>query len=116
MIYFFSQLSMKNLILLSIGIFTVFFFFDVSYYLFFPETKGATRWIKLFNISLQPSEIIKPVFVIISSLLLSRYKSKQDYSFLVNILIFFTCFSYSTYTTRFWNVFINCLCVDNSSD
>ena len=55
---------------------------------FFPETKGATRWIKLFNISLQPSEIIKPVFVIISSLLLSRYKSKQDYSFLVNILIF----------------------------
>ena len=88
MIYFFSQLSMKNLILLSISIFTVSFFLMCLTIFFFPETKGATRWIKLFNISLQPSEIIKPVFVIISSLLLSRYKSKQDYSFLVNILIF----------------------------
>ena len=86
MIYFFSQLSMKNLILLSIGIFTV-FFFDVSYYLFFPETKGATRWIKLFTF-FATIRNYKPVFVIISSLLLSRYKSKQDYSFLVNILIF----------------------------
>ena len=74
---FFSQLSMKNLILLSIGIFTVSFFLMCLTIFFFPETKGATRWIKLFNISLQPSEIIKPVFVIISSLLLSRYKSKK---------------------------------------
>ena len=42
MIYFFSQLSMKNLILLSIGIFTVSFFIVL---LSFSETKIFPRWI-----------------------------------------------------------------------
>ena len=114
MIYFFHSFSMKNLILLSIGIFTVSFFFDVSYYLFFQKLKVLLDGLN-YLIFLCNHQNLKPVFVIISSLLLSRYKSKQDYS-LVNILIFLLVSSYSTYTTRFWNVFINCLCVDNSSD
>ena len=76
-----------------------FFFFDVSYYLFFPETKGATRWIKLFNISLQPSEILKPVFL----LLFLYYQDTNQKRIILSCKYFnfFTCFSYSTYTTDF---------------
>ena len=66
---------------------------------FFPETKGATRWIKLFNISLQPSEIIKPVFVIISSLYYQDIN--QTRLFFPCKYFNFSCFSYSTYTTDF---------------
>ena len=87
LIFFLSKLSLKNLIILSI------FFFLISFVMltttiFFSETKGASRWIEIFGFSFQPSEILKPSFVIISSLLLSRYKAKGDLSFLINLIIF----------------------------
>ena len=50
--------------------------------------KGANRWIKLSNFSFQPTEVLKPSFVILSALLLGRYKSKNDFSFLLNIFLF----------------------------
>ena len=53
---------------------------------FFPETKGANRWIKFYNFSFQPSELLKPSFIVLSAVLLGRYKIKNDYSFFLNIL------------------------------
>jgi len=50
--------------------------------------KGASRWMKIFNFSFQPTEILKPTFVVLSALLLGRYKSKNDFSFLLNISLF----------------------------
>ena len=38
-----------------------------------PQLKGAKRWIRVFGFSLQPSEFIKPVFIMINSLILSKY-------------------------------------------
>ena len=86
-IFFFSTLSIRNLIIMSLIIFT--FCLILSFIvLFLPnETKGAKRWLKLFQFTVQPSEFIKPAYVIISALLLSRFKKKSDMSFNINIIL-----------------------------
>ena len=82
-----SMLSVKNLIFFSIS--TFFIFIILSFLpLFQEEIKGASRWIKFFNFSIQPSEFLKPTFIIMSALLLSRYKKKADNSFFLNFLLF----------------------------
>ena len=82
-----SMLSVKNLIFFSIS--TFFIFLILSFVpLFQQEIKGASRWIKFLNFSLQPSEFLKPTFITMSALLLSRYKKKEDYSFLFNFSLF----------------------------
>ena len=43
---------------------------------------------QIFGFSFQPSEIIKPSFIVVSSLLLSRFKTKNDLSFIINVFIF----------------------------
>ena len=83
-----SRLSVKNLIFISIFFFCLSLFLSLSTIIFFSETKGASRWIKVLGFSFQPSEIIKPSFIVISSLLLSRFKTKNDLSFLINVFIF----------------------------
>ena len=87
-IYLFSKLSLKNLVIISILFFTFSILLSISTILFFPETKGASRWIKLFNFSFQPTEVLKPTFIVISSLLLTRYNSKRDFSFFINLILF----------------------------
>ena len=82
-----SQLSLKNLIFVSFFLFFVGITLTLCTIFFFPETKGASRWIKLFSFSFQPSELLKPSFIIISSVLLGRYKLKNDYSIYLNIFL-----------------------------
>ncbi|PCI01224.1 MAG: cell division protein FtsW [Alphaproteobacteria bacterium] len=43
------------------------------------EVKGATRWIYVFGFSIQPSEFLKPAFVVLAAFFLS--KQKQDEGF-----------------------------------
>ena len=38
-----------------------------------PEVKGATRWLPIFGIPLQPSEFVKPAVVIVAANLLARH-------------------------------------------
>ena len=80
-ICFLSRLSIKNLIFISIFLFCISLFLSLSTIIFFPETKGASRWVKFFGFSFQPSEIIKPSFIVISALLLSRFKTKMTFPF-----------------------------------
>ena len=40
------------------------------------EIKGAKRWLDLFFFRLQPIEIIKPFFVLVTASLISRGKEK----------------------------------------
>ena len=47
--------------------------------LFGPDKNGATRWLIIGNISMQPSEFIKPFFVIITAYLLSHKFKKLKY-------------------------------------
>lgn len=42
------------------------------------ETKGATRWIRIFGFSLQPSEFIKPTFAIVAAWLFDAQKQYPE--------------------------------------
>ncbi len=42
------------------------------------ETKGASRWIRIFGFSLQPSEFIKPCFAVFSAWLFDAQKKYAD--------------------------------------
>ena len=112
-IFTFSRLSIKNVILISIILFIICIFLSISTIFFFPETKGASRWIILFNFSFQPTEILKPTFVILSSLLLGRYKSKRDFSFILNITLFGLISLILLSQPDFWYVHSIFLCLDN---
>ncbi len=81
-----SQFSLKNLVFFSFFLFALSIVLSITAIFFFPETKGANRWVNFFNFSFQPSELLKPSFIIISAVLLGRYKTKNDYSFFLNIL------------------------------
>ena len=43
------------------------------------EIKGATRWISLAGFSLQPSELAKPLFAIVSAWLLTLWREGQNF-------------------------------------
>lgn len=43
------------------------------------EVKGSKRWISFLGVSLQPSELMKPFYIYISSLVLSEKYSKQNF-------------------------------------
>ncbi|MBP5698110.1 MAG: cell division protein FtsW [Alphaproteobacteria bacterium] len=47
-------------------------------YLFGDATKGASRWIKFAGFSLQPSEFVKPMFIVFTAWLLDVRKSADD--------------------------------------
>ena len=43
------------------------------------ETKGASRWIRIFGFSLQPSEFIKPTFAVVAAWLFEVQKKYRDF-------------------------------------
>ena len=51
------------------------------------EVKGAKRWIQIFNFTLQPSEIIKPIFAILTAWCISR--SIEDKKLYLPVLFVF---------------------------
>jgi cell division protein FtsW len=44
-----------------------------------PEVKGATRWLMIGGLRLQPSEFIKPILVIISAWLLGLWREQEGF-------------------------------------
>ena len=46
--------------------------------LFGPEIKGATRWLSLSGISLQPSEFVKPCFAVLAAWMMAAQKTEDD--------------------------------------
>jgi cell division protein FtsW len=61
-----ARIKMMALMLYAIAVFGVILALTSGY-----EIKGATRWIRVLGFSVQPSEFIKPAFVLISAWLLS---------------------------------------------
>lgn len=52
------------------------------------EVKGAKRWIDLFFFRLQPIEIIKPFFVLITATIICSYKNKNvNYSYFISLCL-----------------------------
>lgn len=62
----------------------------VAVLLFGSSAKGAKRWLYLFNFSLQPSEILKPLFLTFNAYLLSIFPKKESLKkLLASSVVFF---------------------------
>ena len=86
---FFSQLSDKNIRRISLLGFIILLILLILIIFLDYEIKGAKRWYKFFNFSLQPSEIIKPFFIILTSWCISQsINGKKNY--ILIMFIFFT--------------------------
>ena len=58
-----------------------------------PEIKGATRWLKLGPFSLQPSELLKPGFVVLCAWLLSENQARPGVPGLQLALVLYAVFA-----------------------
>ncbi len=66
-IIFLSQQTDKNIRRIALFGFLILLILLFSLYFFEFQVKGSKRWLRFFGFSFQPSEVIKPFFVILSS-------------------------------------------------
>ena len=79
-IIFLSQQTDKNIRRIAFFGFIILLSLLVSLYFFEYEIKGAKRWLKIFSFSFQPSEVIKPFFIILTSWCIAQsIKGKKYY-------------------------------------
>ena len=86
-LFILSQFNNKNIRRVSLFSFILLLILMIIIFFLDYEVKGAKRWIQIFNFTLQPSEIIKPVFIILSAWCIS--KSIEDKKFYLPILFIF---------------------------
>ena len=73
-----SLLNPKQMRRLSLGLVIVGFGLMVATLVTGPEIKGATRWLQIGPFSLQPSELVKPGFVVVCAWLFSESQRRKD--------------------------------------
>ena len=73
-----SFLSPRQIRRLALGVFLVSLILTVATLFVGAEVKGARRWIVLAGINIQPSEFLKPSFVILSAWLFAETARKPD--------------------------------------
>jgi len=84
-----SLLSPKQVRRLAVGLLFIFLPLLGLTLMMGDEIKGATRWIQLFGLSMQPSEFIKPLFAVVSAWLFSRHCERRGSPGLgLNIFLF----------------------------
>ena len=81
---FTSFLSTKGVIRLSLLGFILFLILLFFVMIFGPDKNGASRWLIIGNNSIQPSEFIKPFFVIVTAYLLSHKFKNFKYIPVIN--------------------------------
>lgn len=88
-IFVLSMLRLKTIRQISLAGFVVIGILLVLTLFFGFETKGARRWMSIFGFSLQASEFMKPIFIIVTAWLLDCGK-KYDYfpGMWISILLF----------------------------
>jgi cell division protein FtsW len=73
-----SLLSPDRVRLVAVGVFVVAFLMTVATLFFGAEVKGSTRWISFLGMSLQPSEFLKPAFVILVAALFAEGAKRRE--------------------------------------
>jgi cell division protein FtsW len=68
-----SMLAPLGVLRLGVGMYAGFGVLLLLTLFLAPEVKGATRWLPIFSVPLQPSEFVKPGLVILTGWLLSRW-------------------------------------------
>ena len=74
-----SFLSNKGIIRISIIGFMISILLLFLVMIFGPDIKGASRWLIIGNVSMQPSEFIKPFFVVITAYLISQQLNETKF-------------------------------------
>ncbi len=87
LLFILADLDNKNIRRISLLLFILLIFFMILILFLDYEVKGAKRWIQIFNFTLQPSEIIKPIFVILTAWSIS--KSLEDKKLYLPLLFLF---------------------------
>ena len=88
-ILFLSQQSNKNIRRIALFGFIILIIFLFSLYFFEYEVKGSKRWLRIFSFSFQPSEVIKPFFIILTSWGISQSIKGQKYFLSLTFISFF---------------------------
>lgn len=78
-ILFLSMQRMRSIRRFAIIAYIFFMFLLVLTLFMGYETKGASRWIRIFGFSLQASEFVKPVFIILSAWLFDGQMKNKDF-------------------------------------
>ena len=73
-----SLLSPRGIRRLGLAVFALFFLLTAATLVAGVEIKGATRWISVGPLSLQPSEFLKPAFAVVSAWLFSRQHAARS--------------------------------------
>ena len=89
-IIFLSQQNNKNIRRISLFGFLFLIILLLSLFFFDYEVKGSKRWLKVFSFSFQPSELVKPLFIILTSWGISQSINGKKYFLLTTFLSFLT--------------------------
>jgi len=88
LLIFFSQLGDKNIRRVSLVSFFMLIFILLLVFLLDFEIRGAKRWLKIFSFSIQPSEIIKPFFIILTAWCIAQTINSKKY-YIILLFVFF---------------------------
>lgn len=92
MLLFLSFLSETTLKKSVKVLFIVSFILLLSVHFFGFQTKGAKRWIYIFGFSMQPTEILKPILIILNAYLLEKFNDTKNIKFLIiTIVLYLIC-------------------------
>ena len=73
-----STLTPKQIRRASLVIFILGIAFMIGILVLGPEVKGAKRWLQFGSFSLQPSEFVKPAFIVLTAWLLNESQKRKD--------------------------------------
>lgn len=111
---FVSLLDLKNVKRLAAGLLVFSIVMMIATILFGAEIKGATRWIRLGGINLQPSEFLKPAFAVVAATMFNAQRMGENvpgfwmvsglYAFLLALLMMQPDFGQAVVLTAIWAV------------
>jgi len=87
-ILFLSQQNNKNIRRIALFGFIILSILLLSLYFFEFEVKGSKRWLRILSFSFQPSEVVKPFFIILTSWGISQSIKGKKYFLLVTFVSF----------------------------
>lgn len=84
-----SMLSLRQIRLVAFALFPLALLGIIITLLMGTEIKGATRWIQVFGFTLQPSEFVKPAFIIVAAWLFARHCERRGFPSLTSCIMLF---------------------------
>ena len=93
LLFILADLNNKNIRRISLFSFIILFLLMILILFLDYEVKGAKRWFQIFGFTIQPSEIVKPMFVILTAWCISKTIEGKKFYFGIIFSIFFILLS-----------------------